>query len=58
MINLIGCSDEALSDAVLSDIYFTVELDNIPFLLALVTEEFIYTSEQHAVLVSKLGGTL
>ena len=46
MINLTNCINTQLSISVQQDNYFMVELENIPFLLALVAEEFIYTNIQ------------
>ena len=46
MINLTNCINTQLSISVQQDNYFMVELENIPFLLALVAEEFIYTDIQ------------
>ena len=46
MINLTNYINTQLSISVQQDNYFMIELENIPFLLALVAEEFIYTNIQ------------
>jgi len=54
MENLTQFTDEELSLRVFNDEYFYIERGNKPYLLALVAEEFIYTSKQMEVLTTDL----
>ena len=55
MINLTNYSDDELSLQVFNDEYFYIERHNTDYLQALVDEEFIYTPEQHTVLLNDLA---
>jgi hypothetical protein len=52
MIDLTEKPVNTLTLAVLTDEYFMVERDNVPFLLALACEEYYYTADQLAHLTT------
>lgn len=54
MENLTMYSDDELSLRVFKDEYFYIERQNRAYLMALVAEEFLYTSEQLEVLKQEL----
>jgi hypothetical protein len=56
MIDCRDYSENELALHVLNDEYFMSEIGHTEYLLALVSEEFQYTPEQHDVLVEALGG--
>ena len=46
MQNLTQYTDQELSLIVFNDEYFYIERHNLPYLKALINEEFVYTPEQ------------
>lgn len=58
MKNVSQYDDDALSLEVFNDEYFYIERHNEPFLMALIAEEFIYTTAQLAVLKTDLADDL
>jgi len=54
MLDLTRYSDQELSLHVFNDEYLYVERHDIPYLLALCAEEFLFTEEQLSVLLADL----
>ena len=54
MQNITQYSDQELSLNVFNDEYFYIERNDRPYLMALINEEFIYTTDQMAELIQDL----